>query len=201
VAVTLSAAHDLVISPDGDRPGRVIILNGASSSGKSSIAEELLRTLDGPWFHLGVDMFHRIRSGRDWTDEEFLPVFQRTLLGFHRAVAGMAAAGNDVVVDHVLGERWRLADCLNVLKDTPVWFVGIQCSLPELERRERERGDRTVGRAALQFPFVHEHGIYDLETDSEHHTPAECAAEIQTRLDSGPGTAFARLRRSDTVPG
>jgi chloramphenicol 3-O phosphotransferase len=186
-----------VIPTDGDRAGRVIFLNGASSSGKSTIAEELLTSLDGPWFHLGVDMFHRIRSGEDWTDEEFLPVFQRTLLGFHRAVAGMARAGNDVVLDHVLGERWRLTDCLKVLEGVPVWFVGVHCSLAELERREHERGDRTVGRAALQFPFVHEHGIYDVEVDSEHDSPAESAARIRARLDSGPATAFARLRGNE----
>src|SRR5437016_4299878 len=89
--------------------------NGGEPKGKkSSIAKELLATLDGAWFHLGVDQFHHIRARRDWTDETFLPVFQRTVLGFHRAVAGMASAGNDVVVDHVLGERWRLADCLTI---------------------------------------------------------------------------------------
>jgi chloramphenicol 3-O-phosphotransferase len=39
---------------------------------------------------------------------------ERTVLGFHRAVAGMVAAGNDIVMDHILGERRRLADRLSV---------------------------------------------------------------------------------------
>lgn len=176
------------------RPGRVILLNGTSSAGKSSIAEELLATLDGAWFHLAIDRFHRVRARRDWTDETFLPVFQRTVRGFHRAVAGMASAGNDVVVDHVLGERWRLADCLTAFAGYPVLFVGVRCSLPELERRERERGNRTIGRAAVQYPLVHQHGVYDVEVDTERHTPAECAALINDRLTSGPGTAFDLLR-------
>ncbi|WP_425303565.1 phosphotransferase-like protein [Nocardia wallacei] len=30
----------------------------------------------------------------------------------HRAVAAMASAGNDIVMDHVLSEPWRLRDCL-----------------------------------------------------------------------------------------
>lgn len=169
-------------------------MNGTSSSGKSSIAKELLATLDGAWFHLAIDQFHRIRARREWTDETFLPVFQRTVLGFHRAVAGMASAGNDVVVDHIMGERWRLADCLTVFAGLPVYFVGIRCSLPELERRERERGNRTIGRAALQFPLVHQHGAYDVEVDSERQTPAECAALIRDRLYAAPPTAFDQLR-------
>ncbi|MFF0343548.1 chloramphenicol phosphotransferase CPT family protein [Kribbella sp. NPDC004875] len=193
--MSISATHELLPGTPAGRPGRVILLNGTSSSGKSSIAKELLDTLDGAWFHLAIDQFHRIRGRREWTEEEFLPVFQRTVLGFHRAVAGMASAGNDVVVDHIMGERWRLADCLTVFDGLPVYFVGINCSLPELERRERERGNRTIGRAALQFPLVHQHGVYDVEVDSERQTPAECAATIRDRLSAGPPTAFDELRR------
>jgi len=172
----------------------LILLNGTSSSGKSSIASELLGILNDGWFHLGIDQFHRVRGPGGWTDEEFRPVFQRTVLGFHRAVAGLATAGNDVVVDSILGERWRLADCLQVFDGFPVLFVGIQCSLPELVRRERERGNRTVGRAAMQHPLVHQHGVYDLEVDSEHNSPADCAALIAAQLDQGPGKAFDQLR-------
>ena len=192
--MSISASHELVVGARERQVGRLILLNGTSSSGKTSIAEELLATLDGAWYHLGVDGFHRARNRRDWTDETFLPVFQRTVLGFHRAVAGMASAGNDVVVDHVLGERWRLADCLATFEGLPVLFVGVRCSLPELERRERERGNRTIGRAAVQFPLVHDHAVYDVEVDSELHTPAECASQIRDRLDEGPPTAFDRLR-------
>ncbi|WP_280434894.1 phosphotransferase-like protein [Nocardia carnea] len=43
-------------------PGRVVLLNGVSSSGKSSIARRLLIDLDRPFFHMGVDMFGAMRS-------------------------------------------------------------------------------------------------------------------------------------------
>jgi chloramphenicol 3-O phosphotransferase len=39
----------------------VILLNGASSSGKTSIARSLLDLLDGSWFHLSIDAFHAMR--------------------------------------------------------------------------------------------------------------------------------------------
>lgn len=192
--MSITASHELTPETNIGRPGRVILLNGTSSSGKSSIAEELLGSLDGAWFHLAIDQFHRIRARREMSDEAFLSVFQRTVLGFHRAVAGMASAGNDVVVDHIVGEKWRLADCLTVFDGLQVLFVGVRCSLPELERRERERGNRTIGRAAAQFPIVHEPGVYDVEVDSEHNTPADCAATIRDRLEAGRPTAFDQLR-------
>lgn len=46
-------------------PGRIIFLNGTSSSGKSSIARELLGLLDGVYSHLSVDAFNAMRA--QWT--------------------------------------------------------------------------------------------------------------------------------------
>ncbi len=88
---------------------------------------------------------------------------------------------------------------LDVLEGFPVLFVGLRCSLPELQRREQDRGNRGVGRAAAQYPLVHAHDIYDLEVDSEHNTPTECALLIRGRLDEGSEqwTAFVRLRAAD----
>ena len=37
------------------RFGRIILLNGASSSGKSSLAQALQRQLDEPFWHWSID--------------------------------------------------------------------------------------------------------------------------------------------------
>src|SRR5215472_6983223 len=92
-------------------PGQIVFLNGTSSSGKSSIARELMLILDRPYFHMSVDAINAMRA-RDRTlaldPAELTAVLARTRAGFHRAVAGMARAGNDVIADHVLSEQWRL---------------------------------------------------------------------------------------------
>ncbi len=178
--------------------GQIIFLNGTSSSGKSSIARQLLLILDRPYFHLSVDAFNAMRA-REKTAElgpaELEAILARTRAGFHRAVAGMAEAGNDIVVDHVLGEEWRLADCLRVLAACKVTFVGVRCSAAELERRERARGDREPGQAAAQERQVHAHGCYDLECDTTTASPQESAARIRDFVASGQApTAFERLR-------
>jgi len=177
-------------------PGRIIFLNGTSSSGKSSIASELLSVLETPYFSMAVDTFNALRARErtgELTPAGLTEALRRTRLGFHRAVAGMAAGGNDLVVDHVLSEGWRLTDCLRVLDGFEVVFVGVRCPLPELVRRERARGDRDAGLAALQFDQVHAHGIYDLEVDTSVHTARECAEQIKYYLGNQP-TAFDRLR-------
>lgn len=177
--------------------GGQISLNGTSSSGKSSIAAELLRILDAPYFHLSVDAFNAMRARRDLAPEQLEIVLERTVLGFHRAVAGMAAAGNDMVVDHVLRERSSLLDCLTLFAPYDVVFVGVRCPLSELERRERARDDRQPGRAAYQFDRVHSHGLYDVECDTSTRTPRDCAAQISSFVREQPTIrAFERLRQA-----
>jgi chloramphenicol 3-O phosphotransferase len=178
----------------------IIFLNGTSSSGKSSIAEQLLRVLPTPYFHLPVDAINSLRA-RERTNElsaeELADVLERTVRGFHRVVAGMAAAGNDVVVDHVLRESHWLRDCLTLLKDEEVVFVGVRCPLDEVVRRERERGDRQIGRAAYHFDRVHAHGVYDVECDTSVSTPEQCAFQIKEFLDDGQSpSAFKELQYS-----
>lgn len=191
------------VARSGRMPGQIVFLNGTTSSGKSSIAAELLRILQPPYFHLAVDAVNAMRS-RQATARLDPPqldeVLWRTRAGFHRAVAGMAAAGNHVVVDHVLSQPWRLADCLVLLADFDVVFVGVRCPLDELERRERARGDRQPGVAAQQWAVVHAHGDYDIECDTAEHSPFECAEQIAAFL-ARPVTsrAFDRLRRPDRL--
>ncbi|MCH6160571.1 chloramphenicol phosphotransferase CPT family protein [Streptomyces marispadix] len=176
--------------------GRIIFLNGTSSSGKSSIARELLGILDdGVFFHMAVDGFNAMRTKRSLPQQDLDAALRRTRMGFHRSIAAMAEAGNDVVVDHVLSEPWRLIDCLTVLCPQDVVFVGVHCSREELARREEARGDRPSGLAALQYDVVHQHGDYDFECDTTARSPRECAALIKEFLPHRPReTAFTRLR-------
>ncbi|MFE4669246.1 chloramphenicol phosphotransferase CPT family protein [Streptomyces sp. NPDC056716] len=176
------------------RQGLIIFLNGTTSSGKSAIAAELLRILDEPYFHLPVDAFHALRSPVPVPPDALDTLLHRTWRGYHRAVAGMAAAGNHVVMDHVLSAKWRLEDCLALFAPRDVVLVGVHCPLPELERRERLRGDRPAGLAARQLPHVHAHGVYDIECDTSTTDAAACARRIKEFLPHRPTpTAFERL--------
>jgi len=160
------------------RKGRILLLNGASSSGKSSIGQELLPLLEDPWFLVPVDGISGMRSTvhtRELDDAEIAEMLRRTRLGYHRAVAALASVGNDVIMDYPLSEIWRLEDLLEVLDGYDVTLVEVWCSPEELERREAARGDRRV--------------------DSTTATPAACAKEIAEALPALTAPkAFDRLR-------
>lgn len=188
-----------------DRNGRIIFLNGASSSGKSSIAEQLLLVLETPYFCMSVDVINGLRAKKrtgELEADQLRPVLTRARAGFHRAVAGMAHAGNDVVVDYILSEPWRLIDCLAVMSGLDVVLVGVHCERAELRRREIARGDRQIGQADGQLVEVHAHGRYDVECDSGVAGPRECALRIKDFLERpARGRAFDQLRDAAIADG
>lgn len=136
-----------------------------------------------------------MRTGQEIPADRLATVLHHTWRGCHRAIAGMAAAGNHVVTDHVLSTERRLRDCLDLFVPQDVVFVGAHCPRAELERRERERGDRPPGLAARQLTQVHAHGPYDIECDTSLADPRGCAARIKTFLSARPTpTTLLRLR-------
>lgn len=180
--------------------GRIVLLNGPSSAGKTSVAQALASGFPTPWLVMPVDLFHSIRSRPPQdllSEDEWAAVFRRTRSAYHRALAGAALAGCDVIGDHVLSEHWRLAELLDLTAGIDVLLVHVICDVEELERRERRRGDRDVGTAGKQLAEVFTHGDCDLEVDTTNASPQDCAARIAQLIAFPPAeTAFRRLRRS-----
>jgi chloramphenicol 3-O phosphotransferase len=179
------------------RKGRIILLNGPSSSGKSSIGRALLALLPDPWFLVPVDAIGAMRSTvhtRVLGDAEISQMLNRTRLGYHRAVAALASVGNDVIMDYPLSEPWRVADLVQTLDGYDVTLVEVRCASDELDRRERLRADRPVGLARSQTA-VYAHGEADIVVDTTSSAADECARTIANTLDAlASPKAFDRLR-------
>ncbi len=178
--------------------GKIILLNGASSSGKSTLARGLQSTLDEPFWHFSIDHLiaanvlpkGRIEDGEfPWHD--LRPHFFE---GFHRCLPALAAAGNNLIVEHIVETEAWMHRLLRLLSQVDVFFVGVHCPLPELERREIERGNRRVGEARADFETTHAFGIYDFEILStlplEENVNALIAAWKARRRPS----AFEKMR-------
>lgn len=152
--------------------GKIIIINGPSSSGKTTLALALQRQLDIPFIRFSFDLFldHKafplegIRNGTFSWDSMRPSVFR----GLHQCLPALALAGNNIIFDHIIETRPLLDELVSLVSGLDVFFVGLHCSLPELERRERQRGDRREGEAHQDFLTVHSITSYDLELNSEH---------------------------------
>jgi chloramphenicol 3-O phosphotransferase len=177
--------------------GKIILLNGASSAGKSTLARSLQQQLPEPFLHWSFDHLRasnalpmaRIRNGEvDWA--RMRPaVFD----GFHRCLPAFAKAGNNLIVDHIIEQEQWLADLVELLAPFDVFFVGVHCPLPELESRERQRGDRRPGEARRDFHTVHRFTEYDLAIDATQPNEGNVARLITAWQGRSRPTAFERM--------
>lgn len=201
--MTLRMTERTMIS---EKTGTIVILNGTSSSGKSSIVRALQGILEEPYLEAGLDKFlwmlpKQYLNHPLWDEvlglaDKAGPVGHRLVSGMHQAIAALSRAGNHVVAEHVLVDRSWLAECANLFSQFPALFVGVYCPLEVLEQRERSRKDRTLGQARRQFDIIHAHGVYDVQVDTSIKSVEECALVIRGRIQDGPPfDAFARLKK------
>jgi chloramphenicol 3-O phosphotransferase len=178
-------------------PGKIIIINGPSSSGKTTLALALQKQLDMPFIRFSFDLFldhksfpsEQIRNGTfSW--EQMRPSVFR---GLHQCIPALATAGNNIIFDHIIETKAGLDELLSLIAELDVFFVGLHCSLPELERREIQRGDRPRGEAHIDFQTVHNITSYDLELNSENPLDENIAVLLRAWRERKRPSALDRM--------
>jgi chloramphenicol 3-O phosphotransferase len=173
--------------------GRIVILNGTSSSGKTSLARALQeQLLPEVWLLLGVDAFisalpwglYGTSAGHDISSNGSIsigPVWLEQQRCWRAAVVELVRAGANVILDEVFlrgaeeQREWRAA-----FGDEAVpRFIGVRCDVEVAEARERERGDRSRGMARTQAEVVHVGVTYDAEVDTTSTAPDALAAQLR----------------------
>lgn len=191
--------------------GVIIVLNGPSASGKSSIQKELQKISKKPLLAVGLDSFfvgvmpprYYLEECKESDTNQIVmkglasqdaqgPLFdlhigalgRKIIYGMHRACAGYAAEGNNLVVDYILYDTSWISHLRQSLSGFKVFYVGIKIPLNILEQREKSRATSPQGHARSHYASVHQGMVYDLEIDSGHLSAAEAARVIATFLKS-----------------
>ncbi|MCQ3938503.1 MAG: chloramphenicol phosphotransferase [Chloroflexi bacterium] len=181
----------------------IIFINGTLSSGKTSLLKLLQKNLPEPYLDMSVDKFIWMLPSR-YLDrplwDEVLgkalqagPVGWSLFSGMHHAIAAAASRGNNILADHVFVEKSWVDECAELFGGMNAFLIGLQCPLEVLEQREKDRKDRTLGQARLQYDVIHKYTKYDLELDTSVLSIEECADRIIQRIKTPP-TAFKQLR-------
>lgn len=189
------------LSGDNKNYGTVIILNGPSSVGKSSIIKAFQAKQPTPWLGTGIDHLyvgvipllwlddkpehHAIMSIETSQDKNgkivtavFGPEGQKVIKGMHRAIAAYAREGNNLIVDYIKYEHEWLQDLQEVLKGIKVIWVGVTASLESIEKREKERGTSPEGHARSHYDTVHKGIKYYLMLNTDFLSPEQAADQI-----------------------
>jgi chloramphenicol 3-O phosphotransferase len=169
--------------------GKIILISGASSSGKSTLAKGLQTSLADPFLHLQFDSYiEMLPRTDDWE------MFQRMVRGLNRSIAVMTEEGNNLIVDHVLIDNVWLKQLLELLHERYVLFIGLDCPLEELEQRESERDARLQGFARQQFDNIHANKIYDLKLDTSVLSAEGCIERVLEFYYGNQPRAFEKMR-------
>lgn len=197
------------------KKGKVVYLNGVSSSGKTTIAKSFRITETEPFLYLGLDTFIKMiplgyfgfyekaaeymqqepmldSEGHDLVSLHYGPKGMGLIKTMYKTVANLAEENMNVIFDDVY---WDMKLPADIMKNVDVYLVSIYAPLDVLLEREKSRHSRPAGIARWQFPKIYTpNRIYDLEVDTSKLTPEQSVEEINKMLNTTKPTAFAKLR-------
>ncbi|BCL76810.1 hypothetical protein JHS3_25460 [Jeongeupia sp. HS-3] len=168
---------------------QVIVLNGASSSGKSTLARGLQERLPEQYLYFGIDHVLSALPQSDWQrmcrgEQITRPGYDwaKLVRGYHYCLPALLQAGNRLIIDNGWCERDEKRELLTELAGYACVLVAVRCDPAIAQTREAVRGDRASGLAAWEAPRVHADWVYDLEVDTGIRTADDCADELAARL-------------------
>ena len=156
--------------------GKIIYLEGVSSSGKTTLARTLQARLPKPFFLLSGDMFWEMgpNNGIKPIIYENNVIFPKIDLITQNTIKLFSNLGIDFIIDFVPVK----GGFVNLLCKSSVLYVNVFCPIEELRRREKERGDREIGLAESQLDSMFPQDKYDITVDTFNNSIEECADKI-----------------------
>lgn len=183
--------------------GRIVILNGAPRSGKSTLARAI-QAEGGAWINWGVDAFNAtlppsllpgigLRPGGERLDLE--PQVKRLYGAYFDVLGALARSGLDVVADLGMHRDYAVPfDPFEVMDERltglTVLVVGVDCELDVVvSRRRSQYDDRHIAQGAeipepvRRWQTIHRGRRYDLRLDMGRLEPRDGARAILRRLE------------------
>ena len=193
------------------KPGTVIILNGPSVAGKSSIQKEFQHLMmPHQWIKLGIDnLFDQpmpnitldnlafwqtpnairwVETTQDAEQNSVITLFigaegEKVAYGMNSAIAAYAQEGCNIIVDYIAYKKEWVDDLREKLKNIPTYWVKVAIPLAVLEEREVARGTSSKGHARSHYDSVHWDIHYDFEVDSAVDSSGVIAQKIKAKLN------------------
>lgn len=166
--------------------GKIIFLNGVSSSGKTTLAWKIQDMAKEPYYLISQDQFCEMWPYSYWKENPE-KIFNHTMHMMYRTIRMLAELRENIIIDHVLlsneklkstNSEGTLSDLKNQLSEFNLLYVNVTCPIEILRKREIERGDREVGSAEKQIPFLDPQIGYDITVDTYQMKVDDCAHSI-----------------------
>lgn len=188
-------------------PGKIIVLNGPSGSGKSSIQKEFQKLMmPNLWVKVGIDnlfdsvmpditpenmSFWQSKNTIRWVEEskdaegnKVITLFvgqqgEKVAYAMNSAIAAYAKNGCNVIVDYIAYDQKWLNDLEKKCSEFVTYYVAIEIPLEVLEQREEARGTSPKGHARSHYFNVYGNRKYDLTVNTGSSSAQEIAQDLK----------------------
>ena len=167
--------------------GKIVYLNGVTSTGKTSIAKAIQDLSDEFFYLIGSDILmsmvsekHQLENYEKYEFEMFINMYHFTKL--------LSDMGKNVIIDCVLFETPELQNhyekIIQILGNNPLLTVDVICPLEICRQRNIQRGDRGEFQSAEQDKRVDKSVVLDFSVRTDINSSIECAKAILHKLYS-----------------
>lgn len=165
--------------------GRIIFLNGVTSSGKTSIVEALQERRDIFFYVVANDLFQEM-VGEQYLQEDYWKYLSEVIIMMYHTAKLYSDMGKNVLIDGILVEREEIKphyrQLTEILKENPLDIVEVYCPLEVCRQRNMERGDRYESQSEEQAELMSKEIKYSLRVDTSKCSAEECAEQIVKEL-------------------
>ena len=155
----------------------VILLNGPSSAGKSTLSKELQKRLGESNLEsviISIDDYMVTDPKETIYEDDIYEIMPAMCRDLKEAVR----AGKIVIMDHAITSERIFDAFLDAAKDANALTVKVTCDIDILRQREKERGDRCPGSAEASLQYLWPKDGYDSCVDNGKVSAAENAKII-----------------------
>lgn len=157
---------------------QIILLNGPSSSGKSTLARALQTLISDKCSEryeiVSIDDFLKMSQEEPIYEDDVFEISDDLC----SKVQEITNAGTGVIIDHVITSERIFEHLKNHLTSSQIRLVRVSCPLRLLRERELARGNRPPGSAEASEEYLFPKNGYDLTVDTGSKSPAENALLI-----------------------
>ena len=165
--------------------GKIIFLNGVTSSGKTSIVDALQERRDVFFYVVANDLFQEM-VGEQYLQEDYWKYLSEVIIMMYHTAKLYSDIGKNVLIDGILVEREEIKphydQLMEIMKDSPLEIVEVYCPLDVCLQRNIERGDRYATQSEEQAELMSPEIRYSMRVDTSVSSPEECAEQIVKTL-------------------
>lgn len=172
---------------DKTKKGKIIFLNGVTSSGKTSIGEEMQRSREHFLHVVANDLFEET-IGEEYLREDYWKYLSEAIIMMYHTARMYSDFGKDIIIDGIIVERPEIAPhyqrICDIFEGYPLSIIQVSCPLDVCRLRNIERGDRYEMQSHEQAELMAKDIEYCFRVDTNLYSPAECADMILRKVYS-----------------